>query len=242
MLAAVPSVVVGLWGIFVLGAVHARSTSSRSCSDYFGWIPIFAARRRQVERCSSGDRRADDHDHPDHVVDLPRALPRACRATRRRRRSGSARRAGRWCATVVVPYVRGGVVAAIILGLGRALGEAIAVTQVIGNFIPLKRLALRAGRHAREPHREPVPGRRLEHPGRVADLPRADPARDHVRHELRRAAHRPALRAASGRARTDGRRRSRCRRPGARGAACWRQPARRARRDRSPRSSRSPCS
>jgi phosphate transport system permease protein len=40
--------------------------------------------------------------------------------------------------TVVVPSVRGGVVAAVILGLGRALGEAIAVTQVIGNFIPLK--------------------------------------------------------------------------------------------------------
>jgi phosphate transport system permease protein len=39
--------------------------------------------------------------------------------------------------TVVVPTVRGGVVAAVILGLGRALGEAIAVTQVIGNFIPL---------------------------------------------------------------------------------------------------------
>jgi phosphate transport system permease protein len=40
--------------------------------------------------------------------------------------------------TVIVPSVRGGVVAAVILGLGRALGEAIAVTQVIGNFIPLK--------------------------------------------------------------------------------------------------------
>jgi phosphate transport system permease protein len=39
---------------------------------------------------------------------------------------------------VVVPSVRGGVVAAVMLGLGRALGEAIAVTQVIGNFIPLK--------------------------------------------------------------------------------------------------------
>jgi phosphate transport system permease protein len=37
-----------------------------------------------------------------------------------------------------VPSVRGGVAAAVILGLGRALGEAIAVTQVIGNFIPMK--------------------------------------------------------------------------------------------------------
>ena len=47
--------------------------------------------------------------------------------------------------TVVVPSVRGGVVAAIILGLGRALGEAIAVTQVIGNFIPLKRTLFAPG-------------------------------------------------------------------------------------------------
>jgi phosphate transport system permease protein len=34
---------------------------------------------------------------------------------------------------VILPYTRGGVVAAILLGLGRALGEAIAVTQVIGS-------------------------------------------------------------------------------------------------------------
>ena len=47
--------------------------------------------------------------------------------------------------TVVLPTVRGGVVAAVILGLGRALGEAIAVTQVIGNFIPLKRSIFEPG-------------------------------------------------------------------------------------------------
>src|SRR5207244_13584289 len=34
---------------------------------------------------------------------------------------------------VILPFTRGGVVAAILLGLGRALGEAIAVTQVIGS-------------------------------------------------------------------------------------------------------------
>ena len=47
--------------------------------------------------------------------------------------------------TVIVPSVRGGVVAAIVLGLGRALGEAIAVTQVIGNFIPLQRSIFEPG-------------------------------------------------------------------------------------------------
>ena len=183
------------------GAERRRSASGAStCSapfdaqhlqPFLGSVPRLdpdlRARRRQgrVDRLL-GDARADDHDHPDHVVDLPRALHRRADASSRRAPSGSARRAGRWCKTVVVPSVRGGVVAAVILGLGRALGEAIAVTQVIGNFIAAQALDLRAGRHAREPDREPVPGRRLEHPGRVADLPRADPARDHVHHEPRR--------------------------------------------------------
>ena len=43
---------------------------------------------------------------------------------------------------VVVPYVKGGVVAAVTLGLGRALGEAIAVTQVIGNSLQPFQLSL----------------------------------------------------------------------------------------------------
>jgi phosphate transport system permease protein len=47
---------------------------------------------------------------------------------------------------VVVPYVKGGVVAAITLGLGRALGEAIAVTQVIGNTLqPIQRSLFLSG-------------------------------------------------------------------------------------------------
>ena len=46
---------------------------------------------------------------------------------------------------MIIPSVRGGVVAAVILGLGRALGEAIAVSQVIGNFIPLKRSIFEPG-------------------------------------------------------------------------------------------------
>src|SRR3954451_6105510 len=43
---------------------------------------------------------------------------------------------------VIVPYVKGGVVAAVTLGLGRALGEAIAVTQVIGNSLQPFHLSL----------------------------------------------------------------------------------------------------
>ena len=48
---------------------------------------------------------------------------------------------------VIVPYTRGGVVAAVLLGMGRAVGEAIAVTQVIGGFAGIPtRSSIRATR------------------------------------------------------------------------------------------------
>ena len=64
---------------------------------------------------------------------------------------------------VVLPYVRGGVVAAVILGLGRALGEAIAVTQVIGNFIPLQLSIFEPGDTLASRIASQYQGRRLEH-------------------------------------------------------------------------------
>jgi phosphate transport system permease protein len=52
--------------------------------------------------------------------------------------------ATRWEATIsaVVPYARSGIIGAVILGLGRALGETMAVTFVIGNFNQLDSLSL----------------------------------------------------------------------------------------------------
>ena len=135
MLAAVPSVVIGLWGILVLGPFIAQhvepflitaSAGSRSSAS--------AALRRAV---FSRDRRADDHDDPDHSS-ICRELFLECSARLKEASIGLG--ATRWemVADVVVPSVRGGVVAGIILGLGRALGEAIAVTQVIGNGSPIE--------------------------------------------------------------------------------------------------------
>ena len=171
MLAAVPSVVIGLWGIFVLAPFDAQHVQP-FLSRFLGWIPIFANGEDKVESTVfTAIIVLTIMTDPDHVVDLPRALPRRAEELE----EGSlGLGATRWemVKTVVVPSVRGGVVAAVILGLGRALGEAIAVTQVIGNFIPLQLLDLRARRHAREPRREPVPGRDHEHPDLGADLPR----------------------------------------------------------------------
>lgn len=130
MLAAVPSVVIGLWGIFVFGpwiADHVEPV----LDDYLGWIPIFSGSPSQsgtlpailvltimiVPITSSICREL--------FVGVPRELEEAAVALG----------ATRWemVKGVVLAYARAGVVAAVILGLGRALGEAIAVTQVIGN-------------------------------------------------------------------------------------------------------------
>jgi phosphate transport system permease protein len=128
----VPSVVVGLWGIFVLGPFMLNHVEP-FLSNYFGWVPLFSGSPQQsgmlpaifvltimiIPITSSVCREL--------FVSVPRDLKEASIGL------GSTR----WemVRGVVVPYVRGGVVAAVTLGLGRALGEAIAVTQVIGNTL-----------------------------------------------------------------------------------------------------------
>jgi phosphate transport system permease protein len=136
MLAAVPSVVIGLWGIYVLAPFDAQHVQP-FLSSFLGWIPIFAHGQDKVESTV----------FTAIVVLTIMTIPITSSICRElfigvptELEEGSiGLGATRWemVKTVVVPSVRGGVVAAVILGLGRALGEAIAVTQVIGNFIPL---------------------------------------------------------------------------------------------------------
>jgi phosphate transport system permease protein len=137
MLAAVPSVVIGLWGIYVLAPFDAQHVQPL-LGRLFGWIPIFAG----------GQDKTESTVFTAMIVLTIMTIPitsSICRelflGVPNELEEGSiGLGATRWemVKTVIVPSVRGGVVAAIILGLGRALGEAIAVTQVIGNFIPLK--------------------------------------------------------------------------------------------------------
>ena len=135
MLAAVPSVVVGLWGIYVLAPFDAHHVQPL-LGAVLGWIPIFGGYAHYESTVFSAILVLT-------IMTLP-ITSSICRelflGVPSELEEGSiALGATRWemVRSVVVPSVRGGVVAAIILGLGRALGEAIAVTQVIGNFIPL---------------------------------------------------------------------------------------------------------
>ena len=76
---------------------------------------------------------------------------------------------------VILPASRSGIAAAVILGLGRALGEAIAVTQVIGNQTGpdgIHRSLFGPGDTLAEPHRQRLPGRDDEAADVDALLPR----------------------------------------------------------------------
>jgi phosphate transport system permease protein len=136
MLAAVPSVVIGLWGILVL-APFVHSNIEPFLHDVFGWLGIFGVPPPSAESVFVA-----------MLVLAIMATPiisSICRelfvnVEPQLKEAAIGLGATRWemVRGVVVPSVRGGVVAGIVLGLGRALGEAIAVTQVIGGAFPIR--------------------------------------------------------------------------------------------------------
>ena len=131
MLAAIPSVVLGLWGILVLGPFVAHHLGP-FLADTLGWTPFFSGEPTQN---GSGQLTAVLV-LTIMVVPISSAICRELflSVPRDLEEGAIALGATRWemVRDVVLQYTRGGVVAAIILGLGRAIGEAIAVTQVIG--------------------------------------------------------------------------------------------------------------
>jgi phosphate transport system permease protein len=130
LLAAIPSVVIGLWGVFVLSPV-LRDTVEKWIADTFGWVPFLAGPTFGIGLFAAG------------VILAIMILPMIVAISREvigsvplaQREAMLALGATRWETTrrAVLPYARSGIVGAVILGLGRALGETMAVTMVIGN-------------------------------------------------------------------------------------------------------------
>ncbi|TML10567.1 MAG: phosphate ABC transporter permease subunit PstC [Actinobacteria bacterium] len=129
LLAAIPSVVLGLWGILVLGPFVGQDLEPW-LHRHLGFIPLFSGTPENagilvailvltimvVPITSSICREL--------FVGVPTELEEGALALG----------ATRWemVRGVILPYTRSGVAAAVILGFGRAIGEAIAVTQVMG--------------------------------------------------------------------------------------------------------------
>jgi phosphate transport system permease protein len=129
MLAAIPSVVLGLWGILVLGPI-VQNTIGGPIHDGVGWLPFFGSRPTTAGLFSA-------------VLILTIMITPITASISRElftqvphdiKEGAIGLGLTRWemMKGVMLPYTRGGLIAALLLGGGRAVGEAIAVTQVIG--------------------------------------------------------------------------------------------------------------
>jgi len=130
MLAAVPSVIWGLWGIFVL-VPALRTTVYPALQKSLGFLPFFKGPILGVGILTAG------------IIVAIMILPIVTSVSREvlrsvpnlQREAAYALGATRWEVTriAVLSYARRGLFGAAVLGLGRALGETMAVTMVIGN-------------------------------------------------------------------------------------------------------------
>lgn len=130
LLAAVPSVVYGLWGVFVLCPI-LRNVIEPLLAKTLGSLRLFQGPHQGFGMLAGGVILAIMVTPTITSVsrEVMKAVPNVLR-------EGSlALGATRWevVRTAVLPYARSGLVGAVILGLGRALGETMAITMVIGN-------------------------------------------------------------------------------------------------------------
>ena len=128
-IASIPSVIVGLWGIFVL--IPLMMPLQQWLFQKFGWFPLFSTEPFGPGMLVAG------------VLLAIMILPTIAAISRdillavppQLRSASMALGATRWetIFSILLPSASSGIVGAIILALGRALGETMAVTMVIGN-------------------------------------------------------------------------------------------------------------
>jgi phosphate transport system permease protein len=132
LLAAIPSVVYGLWGVLVLvPAIRGNFMPFVKDTLHLGDFPLFAGAAYGPSMFAAG------------VILAIMVLPYISAVTREvlmavprsQREAALALGATRWemIWDAVLPYARSGIIGGVVLGLGRALGETMAVTMVIGN-------------------------------------------------------------------------------------------------------------
>jgi phosphate transport system permease protein len=129
LLASIPSIVYGLWGLFVL-APMLRSAAEPWLTKHLGFLPLFQGFPFGIGMLNAGIVLAVMvvptivSISREILLSMPRALREAALALGATRAEAIA---------VTLDAARPGILGAVILALGRALGETMAVTMVIGN-------------------------------------------------------------------------------------------------------------
>ncbi len=130
LMAAIPSVIIGLWGIFVF-APFMRDYIATPLAKYLGFLPFFSGPAFGLSFLTAGFILAF------MIIPIVSSITReALLAVPVLQKEGAlALGATRWEMIVmtVLPYSRAAIFGAVIIGLGRAIGETMAVTMVIGN-------------------------------------------------------------------------------------------------------------
>jgi phosphate transport system permease protein len=136
LLAAIPSVIYGLWALFVLVPILIQHVSP-VLSKILGWTGLFTGPFFGLSMLTAGIILAI------MIIPIISSITREVLAVvpQHQREAALALGATRWemIRIGVLRNARAGIVGAIILGLGRALGETMAVTMVIGNSPQISR-------------------------------------------------------------------------------------------------------
>ena len=130
LLAAIPSVVYGFWGVFVM-VPWLRETVEPALTRWFGFLPLFRGQPLGFGMLAAGLVLAIMI--VPTIASISREVLRAVPDLQREAAVGLGATPWDTIRRAVLPSARSGIVGAIILGLNRALGETMAVTMVIGN-------------------------------------------------------------------------------------------------------------
>jgi phosphate transport system permease protein len=132
LLAAVPSVIYGLWGLFFLSP-FLKTNIEEPLHIHLGFIPLFAATPFGLDFFTAGIILAV------MIIPTVAAISRdVLNAVPNSQREALYALGGTNWETIwksVLPFSRSGIFGAVILGLGRAVGETMAVTMLIGNAV-----------------------------------------------------------------------------------------------------------
>jgi phosphate transport system permease protein len=153
LMAAVPSIVYGVWGVGLLQP-HALFVA-RFISEWFGWIPIFKVENAPPRAAAFAQYRYELSPFVAGLAVAMMVIPLTCAVMRNvfsqapigEREAALALGSTRWgmIRAVVLPFGRGGIVGGTMLGLGRALGETVAVLLIISLDFGLKVRVLENG-------------------------------------------------------------------------------------------------
>jgi phosphate transport system permease protein len=152
LMAAVPSIVFGLWGVFFLQ--ENVIPVARWISTYFAWIPIFRVTGEDGQTLTDDSAFTSSAFIAGIIVGFM-VVPTMTSVMREafsqapigEREGALALGATRWgmIRTVVLPFGRGGIIGGTMLGLGRALGETIAVYMIISPIFTINWEVLSSG-------------------------------------------------------------------------------------------------